>query len=1648
MLPVISLIITVYNRENYLKSAIESVLSQTRQDFELLIWDDGSTDNSLEIAREYEQRDRRVRVIAGQDNIGQARVLKAAIAQTRGKYIGWVDSDDLLASTALAETAAVLDAKPNIGWVYTDYLDIDENGTILSYGYRCLVPYSREELLNRFMTFQFRLIRRQVFELAGGIDESLVTAEDYDLCLRLSEVAEVEHVYKPLYHYRTHPETISRQRRQEQIQKSQLAIIKAQRRRQQSKQTLQNKALIPGSKINFPAISRAKKQTFPKSRCSNLISRVKTLAASNIALLLCLIPIVAKAQQTITPASDSTTVINTQGNNINISGGSLSSDQANLFHSFSKFGLDANQTANFLSQPSIQNILGRVTGGEASLINGLIRVSGGNSNLYLINPAGIIFGQNASLNVPGSFTATTANRLGFGNDNWLNAVGTNDYSQLIGTPSSFAFDGSVASAIFNQGNLAVPSGSNLSLFAGTVVSTGNLSAPGGNVTIATVPGSSILRLSMPGNPLSLEIQPPNSTSNNLGSNSLPALLTGGGAGNVSGVVVNNNGEVQLVGSGLAVNNGDVVVTNTTAKNVTLAANNNLILPESQLSATGNLNLLANNTVTVRDSVAKDFSAVAGNNLTIRGNQGIDIFAINHLNKTPFVSGGDLTLISDGNISLDAHFSSGGNFSILNSQGQAGDFRSLVDPIISSTQDVTFGDYTGPSLKVESLGSITTGNITINNRDITLENFCSLNTCTPDQQTLADGASLILRAGVTSLQEIGIPSDPLPITFSQTGGPSSPANVITGNISIIPLTGQYGAPVASNGPVIISATGDIITQNIETSNDFSGNSGQVQLTAGGNVSTNSINTSIVNSSGDSGQVQIIAGGNISANSINASVFGDSSGDAAPVQLNAGGSITANNINTFSDFGSSGQVQLNAGGSITTNNIDSSSTGTSGAVNLTSGGSITTGTIDTSATTFGENAIAGAVTLNATSTVFGSDITFSTINTQADANSIDGEILVAQGGNVSVLANGVVRGTGLISVDIGDGGQLITNNTIFTGGDTQSGTVTIQHDGGPNNADFVVGNASTNGTLGAINTGTTSITPTNSFPVLPNGGTASGTPAGITINSINTPPTLTLTNSLLSTSQDQSITFTFGSLNPTASDVNNDVITFIFNAISSGTLTFQDGTPVTPGSLLNADTVLVYTPQSGASGQIPAFTVSSSDVVSQSAPQQVNVNINIVTNEVDPGEIIEDPVFPKELPDDRDTIQGDPVPEDKFTGKISNYLGEGKPLIKGIAEAREILNNIEEATGAKPALIYVSFVPATIKPTAQLPILAQDNDLLELVVVTAKGEPIRQVTNITRSQVLTTSRQLSSLVTDPALRRTFINPAKQLYSWLIAPLESELQAREINNLVFLMDTGLRSMPVAALYDGKQYLVERYSVGLMPSLSLTDTKYADIKKAKVLGMGASEFTNQDPLPAVPTELNIITQKIWQGVSLLNKDFTLANLKGKRQETPYGIVHLATHGEFRKGAPGNSYIQLWDTQLRMDQMRQLGWNNPPVELVVLSACRTALGDEDAELGFAGFAVQAGAKSALASLWYVSDEGTFGLMTEFYEKLKKAPIKAEALRQAQVAMLKGEVRLENGKLKTSHGDLPLPEALVELGDKNLTHPYFWSAFTMIGNPW
>jgi len=225
--------------------------------------------------------------------------------------------------------------------------------------------------------------------------------------------------------------------------------------------------------------------------------------------------------QSISPAADGTgTVVTYQGQTYHIEGGTQAG--ANLFHSFQEFGLDPGEIAQFLSQPGIDNILGRVTGGNPSVIHGLLQMTGGNSNLYLMNPAGILFGPGSRLDLPASFTATTADRIGFASG-WFNAAGANDYSSLTSSPQQLAFLREQPAAIVNEGNLTL-TGGELGLYGGAIAHSGQIFAP--NVTLAAVPGQNLVRIHQPGMLLSLEV-PDTILSGGITPLALPQLLTGG-----------------------------------------------------------------------------------------------------------------------------------------------------------------------------------------------------------------------------------------------------------------------------------------------------------------------------------------------------------------------------------------------------------------------------------------------------------------------------------------------------------------------------------------------------------------------------------------------------------------------------------------------------------------------------------------------------------------------------------------------------------------------------------------------------------------------------------------------------------------------------------------------------------------------------------------------------------------------------------------------------------------------------------------------------------------------------------------------------------------------------------------------------------------
>ncbi|WP_204140460.1 CHAT domain-containing protein [Halomicronema sp. CCY15110] len=380
--------------------------------------------------------------------------------------------------------------------------------------------------------------------------------------------------------------------------------------------------------------------------------------------------------------------------------------------------------------------------------------------------------------------------------------------------------------------------------------------------------------------------------------------------------------------------------------------------------------------------------------------------------------------------------------------------------------------------------------------------------------------------------------------------------------------------------------------------------------------------------------------------------------------------------------------------------------------------------------------------------------------------------------------------------------------------------------------------------------------------------------------------------------------------------------------------------------------------------------------------------------------------------------------------------GLPPLDGAAVAAT-LAELNTQTGYRLGLVYI--VP--------------EADGLELVLASPAAAAVQYwLPDVPRSRFEAEVDNLQRQILRPNSDR-YLAPAQQLYQWLIAPMEADLTARRIDTLVFCVGERVRSLPLAALHDGQQFLVEKYDLGLIPALTLTDPHFQALQQVDVLAMGATEFTTLADLPAVSVELSTVAEELWPGTIHLNADFTKPALQRELAQARYEIVHLATHAEFQAGDPDQSFIQLWqDEQLNLLELRDLDWQTLPVELLVLSACQTALGNEQAELGFAGLAYQTGVRSALASLWSVSDVGTLALMREFYGQLAQSQggTKAEVLGLTQRAMIHGEVALTDGQLVNSAGQaIALPPSLqAPAANLDLSHPFYWSAFVLVGAPW
>jgi len=338
-------------------------------------------------------------------------------------------------------------------------------------------------------------------------------------------------------------------------------------------------------------------------------------------------------------------------------------------------------------------------------------------------------------------------------------------------------------------------------------------------------------------------------------------------------------------------------------------------------------------------------------------------------------------------------------------------------------------------------------------------------------------------------------------------------------------------------------------------------------------------------------------------------------------------------------------------------------------------------------------------------------------------------------------------------------------------------------------------------------------------------------------------------------------------------------------------------------------------------------------------------------------------------------------------------------------------------AKAAIFYPIILPNSIGVILSLP----NQPPIYYGTSTSKrniDDEIEAITSKLRSAVRQPNTPESS----------YLPAAQQLYDWLIRPAIPYIQQQQLQTLVFVLDGTLRDIPIAALHDHvqNQYLIEQYSIAISPGLQLLERKPIIGDRQGAFVAGLTEARPPFPaLPAVKIEFEQIQNQIPNSKIRLNQQFTQQVLRSETQTNSFPIIHLATHGQFTSQLD-STFILTWDERLTVNQLKDLLQastnHKQPLELLVLSACETAVGDRRAALGLAGIAIKAGARSTLATLWQVNDAASAELIGRFYQELvQNKAIKAEALRRAQIALLK---------------------------NKNLLyqHPYFWAGYVLIGN--
>jgi CHAT domain-containing protein len=376
-------------------------------------------------------------------------------------------------------------------------------------------------------------------------------------------------------------------------------------------------------------------------------------------------------------------------------------------------------------------------------------------------------------------------------------------------------------------------------------------------------------------------------------------------------------------------------------------------------------------------------------------------------------------------------------------------------------------------------------------------------------------------------------------------------------------------------------------------------------------------------------------------------------------------------------------------------------------------------------------------------------------------------------------------------------------------------------------------------------------------------------------------------------------------------------------------------------------------------------------------------------------------------------------------------EGKPVSQeNLKAARTVIESLQVAeldnffkeaclTGLTTQIDEVDPLAAVIYPIIL-------SDRIEVIISLPDRSLQHHTTKISQARLEELLAKLRRSLRRTSLETEIQEVSQEIYNILIGKeIESILAANKINTLAFVLDGSLRNLPMAVLYDGKQYLMEKYNLAIAPGLQLIDPQPLKRQQLTVFIGGLSKATQDfTALPNVEREVEQIATLVSTQSPLLNEMFISESIQKQISKIPFRVVHLATHGEFSSNAE-KTFVLTWNSRLGIKQLEALLQTRSqdgrtPIELLVLSACKTAKGDSRAALGLAGMAVRSGARSTIASLWSVEDSATATLMENFYQELATfGTTKADALRKAQISLLK---------------------------NPQFTHPFYWSPFVLVGN--